>query len=64
MALEGEYLGMPVLVNDLDQENLAFFSYCGQGELRDRGMCECSGNHMDSKPRASNAWASAAGVME
>lgn len=34
MALEGEYLGMPVLVDDLDQENLTFFSYCGQGELR------------------------------
>lgn len=34
MALEGEYLGMPVYIDDLDQENQAFFAYCGQHELR------------------------------
>ena len=34
MALEGEYLNMPVRLNDLDQEHLQFFSYCGAGELR------------------------------
>ena len=40
MALTGEYLGMPVYVDDLDQENLGFYSYCGQGELR---LQQCTG---------------------
>lgn len=34
MSLEGEYLGMPVAVGDLDKENLAYFGYCAQGEFR------------------------------
>src|SRR6516225_3135278 len=27
-------------------------------------MCECSGAHTDSKPRASSAWPSSTGVIE
>ena len=27
----------------------------GKGDLRDTGMCECSGAHKDSKPRSSSA---------
>ena len=34
MALQGEYLGMSVFIDDLDQENLAFFGHCGNHELR------------------------------
>jgi len=34
MALEGEYLGMSVYIDDLDQENLQFFGHCGAHELR------------------------------
>ncbi len=33
MALQGEYLGMGVHVDDLDQENQAFFRHCGDHEL-------------------------------
>lgn len=40
MALTGEYLGMSVHLDDLDQENQAFFSWCGKHELR---VQECSG---------------------
>jgi uncharacterized OB-fold protein len=39
MPLEGEYMGMPVRISDLDQEHLQFFSYCGAGELR---LQQCS----------------------
>lgn len=34
MPVSGDYLGMPLRVNDLDQENLAYFRYCSQGEFR------------------------------
>jgi len=34
MALEGEYLGMSVYIDDLDQENQQFFAHCGAHELR------------------------------
>ena len=34
MPLEGEYLDMPVRIDDLDHEHQAFFGYCGAGELR------------------------------
>ena len=34
MALEGEYLQMPVYIDDLDRENLEFFAHCGNHELR------------------------------
>jgi len=41
MALEGEYLGMPVYVDDLDQANQAFFRHCGQHELRVQECTSC-----------------------
>jgi uncharacterized OB-fold protein len=41
MALEGEYLGMPVRIDDLDQDNLAFFSWCGRHELRLQQCTSC-----------------------
>lgn len=41
MPLTGEYLGMPVAINDLDQENQAFYRYCGQGELRLQQCDKC-----------------------
>jgi len=41
VALEGEYLGMPVHVDDLDHENLTFYSYCGNGELRLQQCSSC-----------------------
>ena len=34
MPLEGEYLGMGIYIDDSDPENLAFFEWCGKGELR------------------------------
>jgi uncharacterized OB-fold protein len=34
MPVSGDYLGMPLRINDLDQENLAYFRYCSQGEFR------------------------------
>ena len=34
MSLRGEYLGMPVLIDDLDKDNQRFYRYCGQNELR------------------------------
>ncbi len=34
MPLEGEYLGMGLHIHDSDPENLAFFEWCGKGELR------------------------------
>ncbi len=41
MALEGEYLGMPVYVDEQDQENHAFFSHCGRHELRVQQCVSC-----------------------
>ena len=34
MALVGEHLGMPLLVDDLDIENLEYFRYCGAHDFR------------------------------
>jgi uncharacterized protein len=34
MAVSGEYLGMPVAINDLDRENLAYFRYCADHDFR------------------------------
>jgi uncharacterized OB-fold protein len=38
MALKGEHLGMPLLVDDLDLENLEYFRYCA---LRDFRLQSC-----------------------
>jgi uncharacterized OB-fold protein len=34
MSLKGEYMGMPVSIDDLDRDNQDFYRYCGQNELR------------------------------
>lgn len=41
MDLQGEYLGMPVCVDEIDQENHAFYNYCGLGELRLQQCAKC-----------------------
>jgi len=41
MALTGEYLGMRVHVDELDQENHAFFGWCGRHELRLQRCTKC-----------------------
>ena len=41
MPLTGEYLGMRVHVDELDQENHAFFGWCGQHELRVQQCDSC-----------------------
>ncbi len=41
MALEGTHLGMPVEVDDLDQENQSFYAYCGRHELRLQRCGDC-----------------------
>ncbi|NOX50610.1 MAG: hypothetical protein GXP16_08750 [Gammaproteobacteria bacterium] len=41
MAVEGEYLGMQVFIDDLDQENQAFYKHCGKHELRLQQCDEC-----------------------
>ncbi len=33
MPATGTYLGMPVEIDDLDRENLAFYRYCAQGRM-------------------------------
>jgi len=34
MTVEGTHLGMPLSIDELDAENLAFFRYCAEGEFR------------------------------
>ena len=34
MTVEGTHLGMPVSIDELDAENLAYFHWCAQGEFR------------------------------
>ena len=41
MPLTGDYLGMPVHVDELDQENHAFFGWCGKHELRVQQCKSC-----------------------
>lgn len=42
MPLQGNYKDQPVSINDLDRENQAFYSFCGQGELRLQQCSECN----------------------
>ena len=42
MALEGEYLGMPVHIDEIDREHFDFFHYCGQHELRVQQCASCN----------------------
>lgn len=41
MGLEGDYLGMPVRIDDLDTDNLEFFGHCGKHELRLQQCTNC-----------------------
>ena len=41
MSLTGEYLGMPLFVDDLDIENLEYFKYCAAGEFRLQRCVAC-----------------------
>ena len=41
MPLEGDYLGMPVSVDDLDRENQDFYRFCGAHELRLQRCNDC-----------------------
>ena len=50
MPLEGEYMGMPVFIDDLDRDNLSFYRYCGNNELR---VQECSACHLKRLPPTS-----------
>lgn len=34
MPVQGEYLGMSLVITDLDKENKAYFEYCSRGEYR------------------------------
>ena len=41
MALEGEYLGMGVAIDDLDEPNQAFYRHCGSGALHLQTCAAC-----------------------
>jgi len=41
VMLKGEYLGMAVSIQESDQENYTFFSYCGKHELRVQQCRSC-----------------------
>ena len=41
MSLSGEYLGMPVLIDDLDKDNQTFYRYCAHNELRVQECLDC-----------------------
>ena len=39
--ISANYLGMPLELNDLDHENLEYFSYCAKHEFRLQRCCSC-----------------------
>ena len=41
MAVQGTYLGMPLDVNDLDVENLAYFKHCAQHDFHLQKCSAC-----------------------
>jgi uncharacterized OB-fold protein len=41
MAATGTHLGMPISIDDLDIENLAYFQHCANGEFRLQKCKEC-----------------------
>ena len=41
MSIDGEYLGMSIRIDETDQDNYAFYSYCGQHELRVQQCSHC-----------------------
>src|ERR1700761_9011602 len=42
MSIQGNYLGMSLTIEDLDQENLAYFGYCSQHDFRLQKCDDCS----------------------
>lgn len=42
MALEGQYLDMPVSIPDLDKPNQEFYSHCGSGQLHLQSCTACN----------------------
>lgn len=42
MALAGEYLGMPVAIDDVDEANQAFYTHCGSGALHLQACRACN----------------------
>jgi hypothetical protein len=42
MALQGTYLDMPLYVDDLDHENLAYFGYCAQHDFHLQRCRNCN----------------------
>ena len=42
MAINAEYLGMPLGINDLDIENTEFFRHCSEGTFHLQACDECS----------------------
>ena len=41
MALTGEYLGMPIHIDETDREHHEFFAHCGKHELRVQQCASC-----------------------
>ena len=41
MALNGEYLGMAVAIDDLDKDNQEFYTHCGSGALHLQACLAC-----------------------
>jgi len=39
--ITAEYLGMPLEINDLDKENLDYFSHCSKHDFRLQRCCSC-----------------------
>ena len=42
MAVEGEYMGMPLRIEDVDGENLGYFGYCAEHDFRLQECAACS----------------------
>lgn len=42
MAINAEYLGMPLIVNDLDIENIEYFRYCAEHNFHLQACAECN----------------------
>jgi uncharacterized OB-fold protein len=47
MAIEGDYLGMPLQIDELDQENLAYFRHCA---AHDYHLQRCAACHLVRYP--------------
>lgn len=42
MTISADYLGMPLTLDDLDQENLDYFGHCARHEFRLQRCCSCN----------------------